>query len=264
MIFCEGSAAAAQWLLTQRPNRRVLLRRGPPRGGSPVVWASLLLKHFCFYNSSKHRKKTKKTKKKHPQILKSLMTPSHRPSGDSHFNSWGSSLRFHRLAGKAERYLSSLLCWPLPLILILLSVSLQSFEGAESQPTFSQSLKLIVRANNHGMEAKEATKVPLSPCGTFASSYLWQRLTLINERDCEKVNITSVALVNIASIQFPAATARATEHYQTGPSSPYIYSPRVRLWSLHSLEFSPGRRLGRAYGILQQMDFMGVLYGWQH
>lgn len=70
----------------------------------------------------------------------------------------------------------------------------------------------------------------------------------------EKVNITfwwppkESEQTNVASVSFPATTAEATERYQTGPSSPYIYSPRVRLWPLHSLEFSPGRRPGGGRG----------------
>lgn len=88
----KDQQATAQWFLTQKQNRCLLLQHGPPHGclssGLLYFWNA-----FAFITLPN----TEKT----PTNPESLMTPSYRPSGDSHFNSSGSSLRFHRLAGKA-------------------------------------------------------------------------------------------------------------------------------------------------------------------
>ena len=71
------------------------------------------------------------------------------------------------LAGRAQCYPSRFLCWPLPLILILLSVSVQSFKGAESLSTSRTLWHTDITSGLTGMEWEPKTRqgapVPCAP-----------------------------------------------------------------------------------------------------
>ncbi len=68
------------------------------------------------------------------------------------------------LAGKAQCYPSSFLCWPLPLIVILLSVSAQSFKGARVSVYLSHSpTNTDITSGLTDMEWKPKTH-PRWPC----------------------------------------------------------------------------------------------------
>lgn len=87
------------------------------------------------------------------------------------------------LAGRAQCYPSSFLSWPLPLILILLSVSVQSFKGAESLST-SHTL-----SDRYGTQAKDPAKVPLShvphlPCHSYGHKFMPAACVGRKEWDC--------------------------------------------------------------------------------
>lgn len=88
------------------------------------------------------------------------------------------------LAGKAQCYPSRFLCWPLPLILILLSVSVQSFKGAESLSTSRTLWHTDITSGLTVMEWEPKTRQgALVPCAPSLLSFsscpqlVWKKST---------------------------------------------------------------------------------------